>query len=326
MLDGPVEVHFLTKRAFVDAVTGLDGVARTWAIDRTTAEVEKLQGTWGSITWWTSMPMRGRVRQARPAQGGGEDLRPDRGQAESGQDSPCPDRMGPAWRAACGRALPRHVEALRGMHSSVCARQGMRRALALPPVAPTAGESVEVVLHWARPTKARRFPRTIGRPWWQGCWKTVGGSISLEGRRSATRRPAEGVAGDQVVNRCGVTWTETFALLSKAALLVAGDTGAMHAGAALQVPMVVVWGCTSPALGMGPWRAHPDTVELQPEDPDRVAARAAGSETGAVTRHRASAGCRPAYPCGRPAHPQSKSALSSVASAGFIFPARMSRS
>ena len=37
MLDGPVEVHFLTKRAFVDAVEGLPGVTRTWAIDRTTA-------------------------------------------------------------------------------------------------------------------------------------------------------------------------------------------------------------------------------------------------------------------------------------------------
>ena len=41
MLDGPVEVHFLTKRAFVDAVEGLPGVTRTWAIDRTTAEVEE---------------------------------------------------------------------------------------------------------------------------------------------------------------------------------------------------------------------------------------------------------------------------------------------
>ncbi|MGB0171368.1 MAG: glycosyltransferase family 9 protein, partial [Flavobacteriales bacterium] len=78
-----------------------------------------------------------------------------------------------------------------------------------------------------------------------------------------------GAAGDQVVNACGSSWTETFALLSQANLLVAGDTGAMHAGAAMQVPMVVVWGCTSPALGMGPWRAHPATVELEPEGPER---------------------------------------------------------
>ena len=41
LLDGAVEVHVLTKAAFSDAVTGLDGVARVWTIDRTTAEVEK---------------------------------------------------------------------------------------------------------------------------------------------------------------------------------------------------------------------------------------------------------------------------------------------
>ena len=109
-------------------------------------------------------------------------------------------------------------------------------------------------------------------------WSAVVAGLLEDGRgvhliggpseRDLADRLAEG-AGNQVDNRCDVTWSETFALLSQAAMLVAGDTGAMHAGAALHVPMVVVWGCTSPALGMGPWRAHPATVELQPEDPGR---------------------------------------------------------
>ena len=35
-----VEVHFLTKSAFVDAVDGLEGVHKVWSIEKTTAEVE----------------------------------------------------------------------------------------------------------------------------------------------------------------------------------------------------------------------------------------------------------------------------------------------
>jgi heptosyltransferase-2 len=73
-----------------------------------------------------------------------------------------------------------------------------------------------------------------------------------------------------IVSHCGkAAWKETFDIIGKAAVLLTGDTGAMHAGAALQVPMVVVWGCTSPALGMGPWLPHPETVELEPESPVR---------------------------------------------------------
>lgn len=40
MLEGGVEVHFLTKSAFVDAVDGLEGVHKVWSIEKTTAEVE----------------------------------------------------------------------------------------------------------------------------------------------------------------------------------------------------------------------------------------------------------------------------------------------
>jgi hypothetical protein len=40
MLEGDVEVHFLTKSPFAAAVRNLEGVSRVWTMERTTAEVE----------------------------------------------------------------------------------------------------------------------------------------------------------------------------------------------------------------------------------------------------------------------------------------------
>ena len=272
MLDGPVEVHFLTKRAFVDAVEGLPGVTRTWAIDRTTVEVEEgLQGVgFHYVVDLHANARSGFVKRAlRKGEGRTFDLTVDKRSLDKIL------LVQTSWDRLGGQhVVERYLGTLKPFGDALerLRRAGDEGALALPPSAPTAKEPVEVVLALGRPMKARRFPRTIGRPWWRGCWKTVGGSTSLEALLSATwGRPAEGVrrrSGGQPMRRHLVAETVS-AMLSEAALLVAGDTGAMHAGAALQVPMVVVWGCTSPALGMGPWRAHPATVELQPEDPER---------------------------------------------------------
>lgn len=54
-------------------------------------------------------------------------------------------------------------------------------------------------------------------------------------------------------------------LLNKARVLVTGDTGLMHIGAALGVRLITVWGCTSPELGMSAYRAHPASIDIQPE-------------------------------------------------------------
>ena len=40
MLEGEVEVHYLTKAPFAEAVRGLAGVHRVWTIEKTTAEIE----------------------------------------------------------------------------------------------------------------------------------------------------------------------------------------------------------------------------------------------------------------------------------------------
>ena len=41
MLEGEVEVHFLTKSVFAAALTGLSGVHKVWTIEKSTAEVEQ---------------------------------------------------------------------------------------------------------------------------------------------------------------------------------------------------------------------------------------------------------------------------------------------
>ena len=270
LLDGPVEVHFLTKRAFSEAVEGLPGIARVWTIEKTTAEVEEgLRGVgFHYVVDLHANARSGFVKRAL-RKGGGRtfDLTVDK----RSLDKILLVRTG--WDRLGGQhVVERYLNTLRPFGDAL---QRMREAgdegvLALPPASSSAKELVDVVLALG----AAHAGKAIS----ENHWSAVVAGLVEDGRRvhliggPAERDLADRLkesAGNQVVNRCGVTWSETFSLLSEAALLVAGDTGAMHAGAALQVPMVVVWGCTSPALGMGPWRAHPDTFELQPEDPER---------------------------------------------------------
>jgi ADP-heptose:LPS heptosyltransferase len=53
-------------------------------------------------------------------------------------------------------------------------------------------------------------------------------------------------------------------LIQQAALLVTGDTGLMHIGAALGTRLITVWGCTSPELGMSAYRPHVESINVEP--------------------------------------------------------------
>lgn len=75
--------------------------------------------------------------------------------------------------------------------------------------------------------------------------------------------PADGQQGDHIVEQSShhdivnlagkVSLTESAIILSHGRLLVTPDTGLMHIGAALHIPMVTVWGNTVPQLGMYPY-------------------------------------------------------------------------
>lgn len=64
---------------------------------------------------------------------------------------------------------------------------------------------------------------------------------------------------------CGTTTLkETAYILKHSRLAIGGDTGAMHLACALGTPLVSVWGCTRPSLGLAPWRPNQNSVILLP--------------------------------------------------------------
>lgn len=70
--------------------------------------------------------------------------------------------------------------------------------------------------------------------------------------------------GESWVGR--TTISESAALLRGARAVLAGDTGMMHLAAALGRPVVTVWGCTRPSLGMSAWKPAPGSADVLPVD------------------------------------------------------------
>jgi len=58
------------------------------------------------------------------------------------------------------------------------------------------------------------------------------------------------------------TIEEGMMIVSKAKLVISGDTGFMHAAALMHVPLVSLWGATHPMLGFGPWPPHKNQREV----------------------------------------------------------------
>jgi ADP-heptose:LPS heptosyltransferase len=69
------------------------------------------------------------------------------------------------------------------------------------------------------------------------------------------------LSGPHVANLCGkLTLPQSAEVLRRATLVITHDTGMMHIAAALQKPILSIWGNTVPALGMAPYYgpANPD--------------------------------------------------------------------
>jgi ADP-heptose:LPS heptosyltransferase len=70
---------------------------------------------------------------------------------------------------------------------------------------------------------------------------------------------------DQAIDLTGkLTIHQSAAVIREARVVVSGDTGLMHIAAAFKKKIVSVWGCTSPVLGMAPYRPHKDSVIIEP--------------------------------------------------------------
>ena len=270
MLEGKVEVHYLTKSAFSDAVIGLEGVEKVWTIDRTTAEVEeglKKVGFHYVVDLQDNARSAFVKRALRAGEGRTFDLTVDKRSFEKIL------LVRTGWDRLKGQhVVDRYLKTLTPFGSPFKALEGLGDGggLTVPAVRSARKPPSSIVFALGAAHAGKAIPEKH--------WAVILSGLAGEGQvLQLIGGPSESDmagrlmagAGDHVINSCGLSWRETFEVLSNAALLIAGDTGAMHAGAAMQTPMVVVWGCTSPSLGMGPWKPHPSTIELEPANPER---------------------------------------------------------
>lgn len=83
--------------------------------------------------------------------------------------------------------------------------------------------------------------------------------LGAKADRASAEEAMEGVKG-LVYNACGeTTLHESAALLRDARVVISPDTGLMHIAAALQRPLVAVWGNTIPEFGMYPYYGNSGT-------------------------------------------------------------------
>ena len=281
LLEGKVEVHFLTKGAFADALNGLEGLHRVWTIERTTAEVEdglKAVGFHYVVDLHANARSAFVKRALRKGEGRAFDLTVDK----RSLDKIMLVRTG--WDRLAGQhVVERYLETLRpfGDALEALARAGDDGELRLPhpmeAIAENSGGRRRAVLALGAAHPGKAIPESHWCIILSGLLEAdcsvdlIGGpgEMALAERLVAAHPSAPKGNLERLRNFCGSSWSETFRTMNGADVLIAGDTGAMHAGAALQVPMVVVWGCTSRALGMGPWRPHPATEQLEPSGPER---------------------------------------------------------
>jgi len=85
-----------------------------------------------------------------------------------------------------------------------------------------------------------------------------GKDVQDKGKALADRFPTH------VFTTCGtLTLAESAQLVKDARLIITPDTGLMHIAAALGQKIISIWGNTVPEFGMGPYRAHPDSVIIE---------------------------------------------------------------
>lgn len=71
--------------------------------------------------------------------------------------------------------------------------------------------------------------------------------------------------GPKTLDQVGKLNIHQSALLAKkASLVVCGDTGMMHISSAFQTPVISIWGCTVPELGMSAYRPYTGSKSIEP--------------------------------------------------------------
>jgi len=89
----------------------------------------------------------------------------------------------------------------------------------------------------------------------------LGGTDDIE-----TGNVLAAISPDRIFNGCG-RWTleESADVLKHSELVICGDTGLMHMACALRKKIIMIWGCTSSRLGMGPYLPAEGSIEIEPQ-------------------------------------------------------------
>ncbi|MFM7730668.1 MAG: glycosyltransferase family 9 protein [Flavobacteriales bacterium] len=73
-----------------------------------------------------------------------------------------------------------------------------------------------------------------------------------------------------VINLCGeLSLHQSAWIIAQSAVVVSGDTGMMHVGSAFKKNIVSLWGCTSPELGMSPYLPGEYSLIIEPRNRKR---------------------------------------------------------
>ena len=251
-VDGPVEVHFLTKTAFAPVVAGFGALVDVvHTVERSGSEaVPALK----AVGFDHVVDLQSNVRSRAVTRGLGllSTFRVDK-------------RNGAKWalvhgfrRTGVSPIVERYVGAFAPAFAGAAvpsAWPALFEGADLPPGFDGGSPWSVIALGAAHGGKA------VDRAVLEAAIAATPGRVVLVGGE-AERALGEGLGAESWAGRTSVA--ESAALLRGARAVLAGDTGMMHLAAALGRPVVTVWGCTRPSLGMAVWRPAPGSADVLP--------------------------------------------------------------
>lgn len=272
-----IELHFLTKRPFKGAADLLPGVHRVHTIERSVHEVLP---TLRSLQFHHVVDWHNNLRSWQLQWGmlgtGAQFSRLDKFRWR---------RAGLVLAGAVGNGIPHIVTRYAEATRTVRAAAGLPPWEATPwptlnrPQDPAGGDSagpagrngggvvVGLALGAAHPLK--RIPLenlALALQSLPPNWRFVllGGPGDRPAAADLLRRLPPALQSATTDLTGSTSLPETAAWLRTTDVVLAGDTGLGHLTAALGVPLVTVWGCTRPSLGMTPWWPAQGSISLEP--------------------------------------------------------------
>ncbi len=118
----------------------------------------------------------------------------------------------------------------------------------------------------AIPIGATYFGKRPDALHWKAIIQQIPGKKILLGGKEDVEVAHELESIEGVFNGVGI-WSlgQSASVLKYAKMVLCGDTGLMHIASAFEKPIISIWGCTRPGLGMYPWRPGKNSVQIEPE-------------------------------------------------------------